>query len=87
MHACAGDITHLLCFVSLNLAGMRKILKKLAKHVKPSEPTPGFVALEISHPHEPGHRILQVGLLSVLSTTSVMHELFADSSHALHVLD
>ena len=46
--------------MSLNLAGVRKILKKLAKHAKPSEPLPGFVALEISHPHEPGNRILQV---------------------------
>ena len=42
------------------MAGVRKILKKLAKHVKPSEPTPGFVALQISHPHEPGYQITQV---------------------------
>lgn len=39
---------------------MRKILKKLAKHVPPSEPVPGYLALEISHPHEPGYRLLQV---------------------------
>ena len=41
-------------------AGVRKILKKLAKHVPPSEPVPGYLALEISHPHEPGYRLLQV---------------------------
>lgn len=60
MPCTAGDITRLLCFVSLNMAGVRKILKKLAKHIKPSEPTPGFVVLQISHPHDPGYRITQV---------------------------
>ena len=56
----AGEVTSLLSFVSLNMRAIRKILKKLSKHVPPSSPMPGYVALEIDHPHEPGNRILSV---------------------------
>ena len=58
------------------MAGVRKILKKLAKHVPPSEPVPGYLALEISHPHEPAYRLLQVRISPVhLQTPSgpVLH--------------
>ena len=58
--AAAGEVTALLSYVSLNMRGIRKILKKLAKHVPPSSPMPGYVALEIDHPHEPEKRILSV---------------------------
>ncbi|CAL5218517.1 g204 [Coccomyxa viridis] len=58
LRSLAGDVTSLLSFVSLNMRGIRKILKKLAKHVPPSSPMPGYVALEIDHPHEPEKRIL-----------------------------
>ncbi len=47
------------------MRGIRKILKKLAKHVPPSSPMPGYVALEIDHPHEPEKRILSVQRPSV----------------------
>ena len=53
-------MTALLSYVSLNMRGVRKILKKLAKHVPPSSPMPGYIALEIDHPHEPEKRILSV---------------------------
>lgn len=56
----AGEVTRLLNYVSLNLTAVRKILKKLAKHVPPEAPAPGFLSLEITHPHEPGYRLLQV---------------------------
>lgn len=35
------DIFHLLGYVSLNMAGFRKMLKKYAKNVEPSKPQPG----------------------------------------------
>ena len=63
-------MTALLSFVSLNMRGIRKILKKLAKHVPPSSPMPGYVALEIDHPHEPEKRILSVLLSSVDDASS-----------------
>ena len=53
-------ITHLLQYVSLNMQAIRKILKKFAKHVEPTKPAPGFLALEIQHPHEPGWKMMQV---------------------------
>ena len=34
LHAAANDVTQLLGFVSLNLAAMRKILKKAAKNLE-----------------------------------------------------
>ena len=37
----AMDIFHLLGYVSLNMAGFRKMLKKYAKNVEPSRPQPG----------------------------------------------
>ncbi len=37
----ALDIFHLLGYVSLNMAGFRKILKKYAKNVEPTKPQPG----------------------------------------------
>lgn len=56
----ATRITHLLQYVSLNMQAIRKILKKFAKHVEPNKPAPGFLALEIQHPHEPGWKMMQV---------------------------
>ena len=35
-------------------------MKKYAKNVEPLKPTPGYLALEIEHPHEPGWKMLQV---------------------------
>eukprot|EP00891_Asterochloris_glomerata_P001311 jgi/Astpho2/1311/Aster-06184 len=55
----AQEICHLLGFVSLNMRGLRKSLKKYAKNVEPLKPTPGYLALEIEHPHEPGWKMLQ----------------------------
>ena len=55
----ARQITRLLEFVSLNMRGVRKILKKFAKNVDPTPPAPGFVALEIQHPHDPNWKLLQ----------------------------
>ena len=55
----ADEITNLLNYVSLNMAAVRKILKKFGKHVEPAAPTPGFLALEISHPHDPDFKMLQ----------------------------
>lgn len=46
----AGKVTHLLEFVSLNMAALRKILKKFKKHVEPLAPMPGFLALEVGSP-------------------------------------
>ena len=45
------------------MRAIRKILKKLSKHVPPSAPMPGYIALEIDHPHEPEKRILSVRAL------------------------
>lgn len=56
----AGEVTHLLSYVSLNLTAVRKILKKMAKHIPPEAPTPGYLSLEIRHPHKPGYRLVQV---------------------------
>ncbi len=60
LQAVAKRITDLLQYVSLNMQGIRKILKKFAKHVEPTKPSPGFLALEIQHPHEPGWKMMQV---------------------------
>lgn len=38
----ALDVFHLLGYVSLNTAALRKILKKYAKNVEPTAPQPGF---------------------------------------------
>lgn len=55
----ARSVQLLLEFVSLNMQAMRKILKKFAKNVDPSPPVPGYLALEIHHPHDPGWKVLQ----------------------------
>ena len=60
LKSAAKRITNLLQYVSLNMQGIRKILKKFAKHVEPTKPAPGFLALEIQHPHEPGWKMMQV---------------------------
>ena len=60
LQSVAKRITDLLRYVSLNMQGIRKILKKFAKHVEPTKPSPGFLALEIQHPHEPGWKMMQV---------------------------
>jgi SPX domain protein involved in polyphosphate accumulation len=65
LQAVAKRITDLLQYVSLNMQGIRKILKKFAKHVDPTKPSPGFLALEIQHPHEPGWKMMQVRNLSI----------------------
>ena len=47
------DVSHLLHFISLNLAGLRKCLKKLAKHHGLRGPTTNNAfMLEASHPSE-----------------------------------
>ena len=56
----AEQNTHLLEFVSLNMAAVRKILKKLKKHVEPLAPVPGFLCLEIQHPHDPSFKMSEV---------------------------
>ena len=38
----AMDVFHLLGYVSLNMAGFRKMLKKYAKNVDPTKPQPGL---------------------------------------------
>ncbi len=43
----AEKVTHLLEFVSLNMAALRKILKKFKKHIEPLAPMQGFLALEV----------------------------------------
>lgn len=48
LQAQAGKVTHLLEFVSLNMAALRKILKKFKKHIEPLAPMQGFLALEVS---------------------------------------
>ena len=48
LQPCAEEVTHLLEFVSLNMAALRKILKKFKKHIEPLTPTPGFLAIEVS---------------------------------------
>lgn len=53
------NIVHLTRFVSLNMQGIRKILKKYAKHQGTMEPQKGYLALEIEHPYE-GHKFMQV---------------------------
>lgn len=60
LQAVAKQITHLLEYVSLNMRGIRKIVKKLAKHIPMTEPVPGFLTLEISHPHDPGWKVVEV---------------------------
>lgn len=60
LQAIATRITNILQYVSLNTQGLRKILKKFGKHVEPTKPQPGFLALEIEHPHQPGWKLLQV---------------------------
>ncbi len=44
----ALDIFHLLGYVSLNTAALRKILKKYAKNVEPTAPQPGFNPSQIA---------------------------------------
>ncbi len=41
----AMDVLHLLGYVSLNMAGIRKILKKYAKNVATNKPQPGAPGL------------------------------------------
>ncbi|CAL5227554.1 g10545 [Coccomyxa viridis] len=55
----ALDVFHLLGYVSLNMAGFRKMLKKYAKNVEPTKPQPGYLTLRVEHPHEPGWQMLQ----------------------------
>ena len=51
------------------MAGIRKILKKIAKNIPVDGPHgPGFLTLEIEHPHEPGWKLLQ-GELEMLTIT------------------
>lgn len=59
LHTQAGKVTHLLDFVSLNMAALRKILKKFKKHIEPLAPMQGFLALEvISSGFKPFHSAL-----------------------------
>ncbi len=80
----AGEVTHLLSYVSLNLTAVRKILKKMAKHIPPEAPTPGYLSLEIRHPHKPGYRLVQVWSLNsvplLLSGCYLMHPVSCQSA-------
>ena len=49
----AMDVFHLLGYVSLNTAGLRKMLKKYAKNVEPSKPQPGMCHV-LNNPFTPG---------------------------------
>ena len=73
------QIVHLTRFVSLNMQGIRKILKKYAKHQGTMEPQKGYLALEIEHPHE-GHRFMQA------SNSSVTFGLAGSISRVAHTL-
>ncbi|KAK9915918.1 hypothetical protein WJX75_005971 [Coccomyxa subellipsoidea] len=73
----AGKVTHLLSYVSLNLTAVRKILKKMAKHIRPEAPTPGYLSLDIRHPHNPGYRLVQGTFLP----TTVAADLDAMAAH------
>ena len=48
--------------VPASLADMLHLLPGLqfAKNVDPTPPTPGYLTLEITHPHDPGWKLLQV---------------------------
>lgn len=41
------------------MRGVRKILKKYAKNDAPTPPAPGFLALEVVHPHDINWRLLE----------------------------
>ncbi|BDA46399.1 SPX domain-containing membrane protein At1g63010 [Coccomyxa sp. Obi] len=73
----ALDIFHLLGYVSLNTAALRKILKKYAKNVEPMKPQPGYLTLRVEHPHEEGWKLLQGTFLK----ESIGRDLEAMSSH------
>ena len=40
---------------------------QFAKNVDPTPPTPGYLTLEITHPHDPGWKLLQVRCRASLS--------------------
>lgn len=63
----AADITNLLGFVSLNMAAIRKILKKYAKHAKPLETPQGMIL-----PPPPSHHWLGCDA----SWGSILYKLF-----------
>ncbi|KAK9838252.1 hypothetical protein WJX81_000293 [Elliptochloris bilobata] len=60
----AHDITHLLGFISLNLAAVRKILKKYGKSVEASHAAhAGYLSLRIEHPHDAAWSMMQGTLI------------------------
>eukprot|EP00884_Botryococcus_braunii_P019635 jgi/Botrbrau1/6355/Bobra.0098s0014.1 len=59
MQGATADLARLINYISLNLAAVRKCLKKYAKNAELSPVLPGFLALRIEHPTEKGHIITQ----------------------------
>ena len=58
--ALALECAYLLHYVSLNMAAVRKILKRMAACVAPLPAAPGQLALQISDPHDAKWTLLQV---------------------------
>ncbi|GAB4814007.1 hypothetical protein N2152v2_001053 [Parachlorella kessleri] len=52
-----SEVMQLLRYISLNMAAIRKILKKYAKHSEPQQPAPGYLTLEVEHPYEDWHLV------------------------------
>lgn len=62
---------------------MRDTSVQFAKNVDPTPPTPGYLALEIHHPHDPGWKLLQVRLgLRHSSASAWLLRLLADATAA-----
>ncbi len=55
----ARECAHLLRYVSLNMAAIRKVLHRMADSVAPVAPAPGQLALQISDPHDARWSMLQ----------------------------
>ncbi|GMH35397.1 hypothetical protein BSKO_03265 [Bryopsis sp. KO-2023] len=77
----ANTTVDLLEYISLNMQGLRKIVKKHSKNVEPLMPSKDIGAtrvFEIHHPNEPGKKLIQATFLSDehidLLTTMQEHE-------------
>lgn len=62
----AMDVFHLLGYVSLNMAGFRKMLKKYAKNVEPTKPQPGMHQLTNIYPPCPNSKSFAVSIAATL---------------------
>lgn len=86
----ANTTVDLLEYISLNMQGLRKIVKKHSKNVEPLMPSKDIGAtrvFEIRHPHEPGKKLIQATFLSdehiELLTTMQEHEELQDLCDAI----